>query len=138
MIGRTQLRRSFTLALVLANLVLATLAIFVGVKHVWAEHVLDATNFQVRSSSGATFFAAPKKLFVNQHMSVGALLEHLHNIGFAANDKALPGTYAQNGPTELTIMPRYPEFRPVTVRIKAGKIRHLAVANDGKGIYAHR
>lgn len=130
--GEVDVRTSLRAALTLAGLALAVLSIFVGAKHIWAEHVLDATDFQVRATSGATFFAGPKRLFLRQHIGLADIIKHLHNIGFTANDDiTVPGTYHRYRKFELTVTPRLPEFQKLKVVARGGRIISLSIARTG-------
>jgi membrane peptidoglycan carboxypeptidase len=120
-------------ALLFAVLLLSVFSVFVGIKHVWAEHVLDATDFQKRTTSGATFFAGPKRLFLHQHIGVTDITKHLQNVGFTESDNAeIPGTYLRRGKFEVTVTPRLPEFERLRVRIHGQRITGLGVALNGE------
>jgi membrane peptidoglycan carboxypeptidase len=118
-------------ALILVTLLLSAFSIFVGIKHVWAEHILDGTDFQKRTTSGATFFAGPKRLFLHQHISLAEITKHLQNVGFNESDKPeVPGTYQRRGKFEVTVTPRLPEFDKVTVTIRAQSVTGLKAAQN--------
>ena len=120
-------------ALIFATLLLSAFSVFVGIKHVWAEHVLDATDFQKRTTSGATFFAGPKRLFLQQHIGLADVTKHLQNIGFTETDNTdIPGTYQRRGKFEVTVTPRLPEFERLRVGIHSQRITSLSVALKGE------
>jgi membrane peptidoglycan carboxypeptidase len=125
---RVLMRTAFLRALVATGLVLAVAAFYVWRKHVEAEGMLDHVDLQARNTSGASFYASKKRLFVGQALTRENIIEYLKSINFTESDKLNDaGTYVLQSNDGLRISPRLREFQPVTIRFKRGRIAGINV-----------
>jgi membrane peptidoglycan carboxypeptidase len=119
----------FARALAATGIVLALAAILVVKKHREAEAFLDHIDLQARNTSGATFYAAKKRLFVGESLAIAGLIEYLRSVNFVQSDQQdRPGSYYRRGRDTLVITPGLAEFQPVTVRFKHNRIAVIEVS----------
>jgi len=115
-------------ALIATGLVLAVAAVYVRKRHLDAEAFLDQIDLESRNTSGATFYASKKRLFVGQELTREDVVNYLETTNFTLNEKAdEPGTYALVGKDTLRISPRLHEFQPTIIKFKHNKIANISV-----------
>lgn len=122
------LKLAFLPAVIISGLILATVAIYARKKHREAEEFLDHVDLQARNTSGASFYASKKRLFVGQAFSRNDVVEYLKLTNFVqAKKKDQSGSYVLHGTDTLLINPRLAEFQPVTIRFRRNRIVSINV-----------
>lgn len=115
-------------ALIAAGLVLGAASLYAWKRHLEAQEFLAEVDLEARNTSGATFYASKKRLFVGQALTRNNLVEYLKSTNFTASDKVdQPGTYALQDKDILRISPRLREFQPVTIRFRSNRIISISV-----------
>ena len=115
-------------ALIAAGVVLAAASIYVWKRHLEAQEMLAQVDLQARNTSGATFYASKKRLFVGQTLSRNDVVAYLASTNFTLSEKSgEPGTYSLENRDTLKIAPRLHEFQPTTIKFKHGRIAALNV-----------
>jgi membrane peptidoglycan carboxypeptidase len=116
-------------ALVFTGILLALATLYVQKKHAQAEAFLDQIDLQARNTSGATFYANKKKLFVGQELGRSEVIGYLKSSNFAQSEQAdRPGCYRLKGNDTLIITPRLAEFQPVTLTFKHNRVARIQEA----------
>ncbi|HBB87274.1 MAG TPA: hypothetical protein DC047_06635 [Blastocatellia bacterium] len=122
------IRTNFLRALVAASVILLVAAIYVHKKHRDAENFLAQVDLHARNTSGASFYASKKRLFVGQNQTRADIVEHLKSINFVESERpGQPGSYLATENDTLSIVPRLPEFQPVTIEFRHNHIIRISV-----------
>src|SRR5215213_1902009 len=123
------LKAVFLRAFIAAGIILAVTTVYVQKKHMEAEAFLDQIDLQARNTSGATFYASKKRLFVSQDVKRNDIVRYLKSNNFVQSDEPnRPGSYRLQGNDTLVITPRLAEFQPVTIGFKRNRIANIEVA----------
>ena len=115
-------------AFIATGIVLAVAAIYSHKKHVQAEAFLDQIDLKARNTSGATFYATKKRLFVGQTMTRNEVVGYLKSINFVQSDDTnSPGSFQLKSNDTLVVNPRLGEFQPLSLTFRHGRIDRLEV-----------
>jgi penicillin-binding protein 2A len=116
-------------AQIITGLILGICALYAMKRHVEAKYFLSQIDLGARHSSGASFYASKKKLFVGQRLSLTDVRKHLESTNFVlSDDSTVPGSYSVSGGDILEITPRLPEFQPVTIKFSRDRISRIDVS----------
>jgi membrane peptidoglycan carboxypeptidase len=116
-------------AFIAAGIILAIMSVYVLKRHAEAEAFLDHIDLQARNTSGATFYANKKRLFVGQNLTRNDVIIYLKSTNFVQSDEPdRPGTYRLQGNETLFITPRLAEFQPTALSFRRNRIASIEVA----------
>lgn len=124
-------RRVMRYALVIASVLLLSTSFYFEYRARSAEAFLDGIDLRARATSGATFYASRKRIFVGQKLSRNEVVAHLAVIRYQEAVEG-PGTYWPSGDDTLAIRPRFPEFQPLVLHFGRGTLVRIE-ARDPEG-----
>jgi hypothetical protein len=113
----------FLRVFIATGIILALMSIYVQKKHREAEAFLDQIDLQARNTSGATFYASKKRVFVGQDLARNDIVRHLRSTNFVQSDEPnRPGSYRLQRNDTVAITPRLAEFQPVSLTSNATRL----------------
>ncbi len=126
--------RAYLRALVFTSAAVTVVAVYVALRVIAANAMLDRVDFSTRHASGATFYAAKKRVFVGQAISRKQIADHLQGIGFTYTAAPLespaespqPGSYWFSASDSLVVEPRLSEFKRLRITFGGRRIVSLS------------